>query len=103
MFRRVRLHFRCEDRRSAVLFLCWLDLVAASRDRQSNRRVGVETRCAEMSLTDDFAKVQLQAAKATKDLQEPRLGARPRRDLSFGFWAHARPLLTSRPRGSSDF
>lgn len=79
------------------------DLDAASRDRQSNRRVRVETRCADMSLTDDFAKVQLQAAKATKDLQEPRLGARPRRDLSFGFWAHARPLLTSRPRGSSDF
>lgn len=103
MFRRVRLHFRCEDRRSAVVFLCWLDLVAASRDRQSNRRVGVETRCAEMSLTDDFAKVQLQAAKATKDLQEPRLGARPRRILSFGLWAHARALRTSRPQGSSDF
>ena len=68
-----------------------------------NRRVGVETRCAEMSLTDDFAKVQLQAAKATKDLQEPRLGTRPRRILSFGLWAHARALRTSRPQGSSDF
>ena len=32
-------------------------------------------------LSDDFAKVQLQAALATKDLQEPRLGAYPR-DLS---------------------
>jgi len=59
-----------------------------------NRRVGVETRCAEMSLTDDFAKVQLQAAKATKDLQEPRLGARPRRNLSFGP-RHTRPPRTS--------
>ena len=77
-------------------------LIAASRDRQSNRRVGVETRCAEMSLTDDFAKVQLQAAKATKDLQEPRLGARPRRDLSLGP-RHTRPPRTSPPRGSSDF
>ena len=33
-----------------------------------------------MSLSDDFAKVQLQAAAATKDLsQQPRLGAVPRR------------------------
>jgi len=31
-----------------------------------------------MGLADDFAKVQLQAAAATKDLvQGPRLGARP--------------------------
>jgi hypothetical protein len=75
--------------RRADRLLCFLDLGGSLffiRPRHSPiaTRTGAsgDTRSAEMSgLSHDFAKVQLQAAMATKDLQEPRLGAYPR-DLS---------------------
>ena len=54
----------------------------SARDLDTSDRAGsaCEARAGAMSLSDDFAKVQLQAAAATKDLsQQPRLGAVPRR------------------------
>mmetsp|Transcript_2376 Transcript_2376/g.8215 ORF Transcript_2376/g.8215 Transcript_2376/m.8215 type:complete len:658 (-) Transcript_2376:63-2036(-) len=67
--------------RRADRLLCFLDLGGSLffiRPRHSPiaTRTGAsgDTRSAEMSgLSHDFAKVQLQAAMATKDLQEPRL------------------------------
>ena len=54
----------------------------SARDLDTSDRAGsaCEARAGAMSLSDDFAKVQLQAAAATKELsQQPRLGAVPRR------------------------